>query len=206
MPTLPSSRSSLWSEVATSKDERIVSRPFSIWYLAEPAKTVCLPTGTGQHIFIISLTTVTQKEFHMVAVLLQLFMGQIWSLLVSVENVSVLSVSFGTALCTWVRPRKRYMWSVIFDVVSKDIIAHHSYNPAICSSALTSPVVVVRSLKQFVGIYHGWCSLLQFLTSAFLHLCLLLSKTWDKCCIQSFSQTGRVPIHCLCLSLYCRDE
>lgn len=141
----------------------------------------------------------------MVAVLLQLFMGRIWSLLVSVEKVPVISVSFGTGLCTWVRTRKRYMWYVIFDPVSKDVIAHHTYNPALCSSSPTSPVVVVRSPKQYVATWHGWCSVLQSLLSEFLHLCLLLSKTWAKCWIQSFSWRGHVPIHCLCPSLYWRD-
>lgn len=38
----------------------------------------------------------TQKKSHMAAVLLQLFMGRIWSLLVLVKRAPEISVSFGT--------------------------------------------------------------------------------------------------------------
>lgn len=70
----------------------------------------------------------------------------------------------------------------------------------------TSPVVVVVSPKQYVSTWHGWCSVSKSLLSASLHLCLLLSETWAKCWIQSFSWIGYdVPNHCLWSSLFCRD-
>lgn len=68
----------------------------------------------------------------MAALLLQLFMGWIWSWLVSVERVPVISVSFGTGL-----------EKDVCDVLSLTLLAEMSLLTTSQPSSL--PVVVLRS-------------------------------------------------------------
>lgn len=123
----------------------------------------------------------------MAALLLQLFMGWIWSWLVSVERVPVISVSFGTGL-----------EKDVCDVLSLTLLAEMSLLTTLTAQLFTCGGAEISSEHIATGMTEVQSLCLP--TPVFA-----ASQDLSKCWIHLFPWRSHVHTHGLCLCLYCQD-